>query len=123
MYRRATGKIQSRDQYINNASLLTKQQQLTGVNEINQLTDQGLPPTNAMVRNFAMELAKKRPGKNWVYRFVDTHSNVLKSGFLTGLDLSRRKADNAYCWNKRGLFSRSSALALASGFSVSHDAA
>jgi Tc5 transposase DNA-binding domain len=96
MYRRARGKIQPRDQYINNASLLTKQQQLTLVNEINRLTDHGLPPTNAMVRNFAMEIAKKRPGKNWVYRFVDTHSKTLKSGFLSGLDLSRKKADNTY---------------------------
>ncbi len=68
----------------------------TTVNEINQLTDQGLSSTNAMVHNFVMKLAKKHSDKNWVYHFIDSYSNVLKSDFLTGLDLSWKKANNAY---------------------------
>jgi hypothetical protein len=94
--RRAQGKIDPRHIYRDHVSLLSAQQQLTLVNEINRLTDQGLPPTCAMVRNFAEDVVKKRPGKNWAYEFVKRHQEVLKSGFLAAADLSRKKADNAY---------------------------
>jgi len=49
-----------------------------------------------MVRNFTKDIVKKRPGKNWVYKFVKRHQKVLKSGFLAAADLSRKKADNVY---------------------------
>jgi hypothetical protein len=68
--RRAQGKIDPRHIYRDYVSLLSAQQQLTLVNEINWLTDQGLPPTCAMVRNFAKDMVKKRPGKNWAYEFI-----------------------------------------------------
>ena len=62
--RRAQGKIDLRHIYRDHVSLLSAQQQLTLVNEINRLTDQGLPPTCTMVRNFAEDVVKKRPKKN-----------------------------------------------------------
>jgi hypothetical protein len=77
-------------------SLLSFQQKKDLVRYINQLTNRGLPPTVAMVRQFACNISGKWPGKNWVYRFVDSEKNGLQSGFLTGFDLSRKKADNAY---------------------------
>ena len=92
--RRHRGVRGTRDDQINSCSLLSKQQQKDLVAYINKLTDQGLPPTNAMVRNFAHDICKKWPGKNWVYRFVDSHKDELKSGYLQGADLSRKKADN-----------------------------
>ena len=49
-----------------------------------------------MVWNFAEDVIKKRPGKNWAYKFVKWHQKVLKSGFLVVADLSHKKADNAY---------------------------
>src|SRR4051812_2355000 len=94
--RRWRGKIGSWEDYVDSMSLLTKQQQKNLVSYINKLTERGIPPTNAMVRNFAYDICQKWPGKNWVYRFVQAHENVLKSGYLCGADLSRQKADNAY---------------------------
>jgi hypothetical protein len=44
---------------IDSQSLLTKQQQSQLIKHINNLTNEGIPPTNTMVRNFAEEIAKK----------------------------------------------------------------
>jgi hypothetical protein len=92
--RRAQGKIVSRAAYRESMSLLSTQQQLTLVNEINRLTDIGLPPTPAMVANFAADICKKKPGKNWVYEFTKKYEKNLKSAYLTAAHLSRKKADN-----------------------------
>jgi hypothetical protein len=92
-WRRKTG---SWEDHIDSMWLLTKQQQKNLVAYINKLTERGIPPTNAMVRNFAHDIYKKWPGKNWVYRFVHAYQNVLKSRYLCGADLSRHKADNIY---------------------------
>jgi hypothetical protein len=70
LVRRAQGKIDPRHIYRDHVSLLSAQQQLTLVNEINRLTNQGLPPTYAIVQNFAKDIIKKRPRKNWVYKFI-----------------------------------------------------
>jgi hypothetical protein len=85
--RRAQGKIVSRAAYRESMSLLSTQQQLTLVNEINRLTDIGLPPTPAMVANFAADICKKKPGKNWVYEFTKKYEKNLKSAYLTAADL------------------------------------
>lgn len=77
-------------------SILTKQQEKTLVEYINKLTNRGLPPTTSMVLNFAADIGKHRPNRCWVARFVKRHSNELQSGFLSGFDLSRKKADNYY---------------------------
>ncbi|KAF1981978.1 hypothetical protein K402DRAFT_398013 [Aulographum hederae CBS 113979] len=36
------------------------------------------------------------PGKDWVPDLVARHTDRLATGFLDGFDLSRKKADNAY---------------------------
>ena len=54
--RRWRGKIKGRDQYIDSILLLTKQEQKNLVLYINKLTERGIPPTNAMVRNFAHDI-------------------------------------------------------------------
>ena len=77
-------------------ALLSKQQTKGLVDYINKLTDRGLPPTAAMIRQFARDICGKEPGKNWAYRFVRSSENDLESGFLKGFDLSRKKADNKY---------------------------
>ena len=76
--------------------LLSIEQRKGLVDYINELTNRGLPPTAAMVRQFAHDIGGKWPEKNWVYRFVDSAENNLQSGFLKGFNLSRKKADNAY---------------------------
>jgi Tc5 transposase DNA-binding domain len=98
--RRLRGVHVSKDQANFNKSLLSKQQQLSLVTYINELCDNGLPPMTSMVRNFAEEIAHQRPGKNWVSRFNNTHNSVLSSGYLTGADQARTKADNWYEYKK-----------------------
>ena len=92
--RRHRGVIVSRDESTDDKRLLSKQQQLNLVQYINTLSERGLPPTNAMVRNFAKDICGKGPGHNWVFRFVQTYKNILKSDYLEGLDSNRRKADS-----------------------------
>ena len=45
--------------------LLSPQQEKDLVQYINKLTETGIPPTTAMVRNFARDIAGKRPGNSW----------------------------------------------------------
>ena len=74
--------------------LLSARQEEELVRYINQLTEQGLPPTIAMLYNFAVELSGRQPSKNWPHRFIKRHSDVLASGNLALLDISRKKANN-----------------------------
>ncbi len=92
-HRGITGSM--REQY-DSISILTKQREKTLVEYINKLTNRGFPPTTSMVLNFAADISKHRPNRCWVTRFVKRHSNELQSGFLSGFDLSRKKADNYY---------------------------
>jgi hypothetical protein len=94
--RREQGKTRTRHEYRESKQLLSAPQELVLVREINRLTDQGLPPTCAMVRNFAEYVVKKRPGERWPSQFVKRHSKTLKSAFLVGADLNRKKADNTF---------------------------
>jgi hypothetical protein len=72
---------------------LTAQQEQSLVNYINKLTDRGLPPTPAMLRNFAYDLAGKEPGKCWSQRFCKRWNQQLKTGYLTAIDSKRQQAD------------------------------
>ena len=97
LMRRFKGTHQSRTEYHeNHDSLLNKGQQQYLVHYINKLTDRGIPPTHRMVRNFAHNIAKKEPGKNWSLRFVQKYSKVLDSGYLKAFEMARKKADNCY---------------------------
>jgi hypothetical protein len=81
-------------------SLLSKEQEKTLVAYINKLTRMGIPPTPSMVRNFAGEVAKTEPGKNWATKFIKRHSNELDCDWLKGAELSRSKADNLITYKK-----------------------
>ena len=76
--------------------LLSTQQQTELINHINELSEAGIPPTPSMVRVFAFEISQQWPGNHWVSRFVETHKTILKSAYLHGFDLKRKKADNYY---------------------------
>ena len=80
--------------------LLSSQQQIVLVNHINKLSEAKIPPTPAMVRVFAFEICRKWPGEQWVSRFVNTHKDILKSAYLSGFDLKRKRADNYYMIKK-----------------------
>jgi hypothetical protein len=62
---------------------------------INDLTERGLPPTVAMVRNIAAGIAGRLPGVNWASRWIQANKNEIKSAYLTPIDKARKKADSA----------------------------
>jgi hypothetical protein len=80
--------------------LLSTQQETALVNHINRLSEAGIPPTPSMVRVFAFEICRKWPGNHWVARFVEAHKDTLKSAYLYGFDLKRKRADNYYMIKK-----------------------
>ena len=45
-----------------------------------------------MLRNFAAEIGGRLPRKDWPRRFIKRHKDKLKSVYLEGLDLNRKKA-------------------------------
>jgi len=55
---------QSRQDYRESKSRLINQQLKCLINYINKLTNQGIPSTPSMVRNFVKDITNKRPGKN-----------------------------------------------------------
>lgn len=73
---------------------LNNNQELKLVEYINHLCDRGIPPTPQMLRNFAADISGNTPSKDWPARFVKRHKNTLKSVYLEGLDLSRKKAES-----------------------------
>jgi hypothetical protein len=94
--RRFRGISGSKEEQYNNQRLLSKEQSTALIKWVNQLTERGLPPTNAMLENFAREISGKEPGKNWVSRWKKAHSNKVISVYSKGLDLERKMADSAY---------------------------
>ena len=62
--RRFRGVTESKDHANQELLLLSPQQEQVLVNYINKLTEIGLPPTVAIVRNFATNIAGKLPSKS-----------------------------------------------------------
>jgi hypothetical protein len=56
---------QSREDGYENQRLLDAAQSQALIKLIRELTERGLPPTVAIVRNLAEEIAGRAPGKNW----------------------------------------------------------
>ncbi len=77
-------------------SILSNQQEKELIRYINKLIERCISSLNVMIRVFAYNISGKQPGKNWSYKFVQRHSDILQSKFLQEADLERKKADNAY---------------------------
>ena len=77
-----------------NQQFLTPEQERQLVIYINTLTERGLLPTPAMVRNFAQNIAGKPPGKGWSHRFCIRNQDEIQCRYLKNIDLNRKKADN-----------------------------
>jgi hypothetical protein len=58
---------------------LNPQQEEGLVDYIAALTACGLPPTRAMIQNFALNLTKQHIGQGWVTRFIHQNHNHLLS--------------------------------------------
>lgn len=74
---------------------LSKAQEKALINQINHLTDRGIPPTTKMVKIFAEEIIKDSVGKNWVGAFVKRYQTELKSIYLRNMNSDRMKAKYA----------------------------
>ena len=98
--RRHRGITRSVDTHREYISLLSNEQQTALVNHINTLSEAGIPPTPAMVRVFAWEISQNWPGNNWVARFVHDHRDTLRSAYLSGFDMKRKRADNFWLIKK-----------------------
>ena len=75
--------------------LLTFVQEEALIEQINRLTDRGLPPTVYMVRNLAEEVLGRSVGKNWTSEFVKRHQDRLKSVYLRNIDNNRVQSEYA----------------------------
>jgi transcriptional regulator with XRE-family HTH domain len=62
------GISKKKDLAYENQRLLTIAQSNALISYINELTERGLPPTNAMVRNFAATIAGRMSGDYWITR-------------------------------------------------------
>ena len=91
--RRFNGVTQSTSEKAANQGLLSQQQEKSLVKYINELTTRGLPPTPAMLCQFAFDIAGVHPGKSWSQRFRKRWSHTLQSRYLSNFDASRKKAD------------------------------
>jgi hypothetical protein len=92
--RRHKGVSTSLNTRFQNQQALHPQQEQELLQYIKQLNRRGLPPTRAMIRNFASQIARREVGVNWVDRFVKRHPDNLISKWTTGIDNSRHKADS-----------------------------
>ncbi len=77
-------------------SILSNQQEKELIRYINKLIERCISSLNVMIRVFAYNISGKQAGKNWSYKFVQRHSDILQSKFLQEADLERKKADNVY---------------------------
>jgi hypothetical protein len=73
---------------------LNPQQEIELCLYIEHLTEQGLPPTRAMLQNFASEVANTRVSEAWVTRFINRHRDNLISKWTSGIDAVRHRADS-----------------------------
>ena len=90
--RRAAGKTVSRAEFQSQVhQCLTNAQERVLINQINRLTDRGIPPTSQMVKNFVQEMIGRDVGKNWVSEFCKWYQSELKSLYLRHIDNTRVK--------------------------------
>ena len=92
--RRAKGQTTSRQEFQSNVrQCLTNAQERVLIDQINRLTERGIPPTSQMVRNFAEEMIGRAVGKNWVSQFCRRHQSELKSLYLRNIENQRAKGE------------------------------
>ena len=92
--RRFNGVANPRNMAAENMQLLRPQQEQELVEYINTLTRRGTLLTPAMVRNFAGDIAGKRPGRSWSHRFCIRYNETLLCRYLKNIDISRKKAEH-----------------------------
>jgi hypothetical protein len=77
-----------------NQRKLNDQQEQELVRYIARLTKQGLPPTRALIQDFASDVAASPVSESWVTRFISRHSIHLISKWTAGMENNRHQADS-----------------------------
>jgi hypothetical protein len=77
-----------------NQLLLSPQQELSLIKYIKDLTEQGLPPTQDMIRDFASDICHNHIGNGWVTRFLHRNHGHLISQWTTRIDCTCHNADS-----------------------------
>jgi hypothetical protein len=91
--RRWTGQTGPRAAGYASQQLLSPQQEEGLVDYIKGLMACGLPPTRAMIRNFASNISK-HVGNGWVTPFINRNHDHLNSKRSAGMDVARHQADS-----------------------------
>ncbi|KAF1364937.1 hypothetical protein EJ07DRAFT_52527, partial [Lizonia empirigonia] len=94
MQRRMDGQTVPRTEHTANTRKLSLQQEDELVLYIESLTARRLPPTRAMIQNFASEIARERVSERWVSRFLIRHNNSLTPQWTDTMDRDRHQADS-----------------------------
>jgi hypothetical protein len=77
-----------------NRQKLSPQQELQLVQYIEDSTEQGLPPTRAMIQNFGGDVTGKACSDAWVSRVLLRNKYLLTSRWTSGMDCNCHKADS-----------------------------
>ena len=72
---------------------LTEPQEKALIGIVNDLTNRNMRPTSAIVKNLAEEINRGLLGKIWVPLFLQRHQDVLKSLYLSNIDMKRVKGE------------------------------
>jgi hypothetical protein len=96
MQRRMDGQIVPRTEHTTNTRKLSPQQEDELVLYIESLTARRLPPTRAMIQNFASEVARERVSERWVSRFLVRHHDSLTPRWTDAMDRDRHQADSEH---------------------------
>jgi hypothetical protein len=90
---RCKGKTDPQSDGYASQQLFNPQQEQALVQYIEDLTARGLPPTRAMIRNFALNISQQHVGVNWILRFIRRNHNHLISERSAGIDVVRHRFD------------------------------
>jgi hypothetical protein len=91
---RCKGKTGPRSNGYASQQLLNPQQEQALVQYIEDLTACELPPTRAMIHNFALNILKQHVGVNWILRFIHHNHDHLISKWSAGIDVVRHRANS-----------------------------
>ena len=93
--RRYYGKTTTKVEGYNSQRLLSPGATKALIKYINDLSERGLPPMYAMVRNLAYIMALRMPGINWILRWVKQNLKHLKSCYLLPINRNQKRANLA----------------------------
>jgi hypothetical protein len=87
--RRHQGRTRSRAGAAEQRMLLNPQQEIQLVRYIEKLSARSIPPTRAIIKNYALAVAKREVLDSWVSRFLARNRDHLTSKWTIDMDRNR----------------------------------